>query len=174
MRGQIMRVHATALTAALSVLAGLPVSGAHAAGPSLWLAPAIGSGSCTFKNTEIATADSFDESNSTSFVDLKDAGSIAFKQARTGCVAGSFFANAGNESADDHVLLQVLLDGVACAPLTGGYVFANSGSDFTSHSVAFFCGAKIAAGKHTIRVQYASGLGGKSAFFQHTLEVVHQ
>jgi hypothetical protein len=169
-----MRVHATALTATLLVLTGWPVSRAYAAGPSLWLAPATGSGSCTFTNTEIATADSFDESNSTSFVNLKEAGEIAFKQSKTGCVAGSFFANAGNESADDHVLLQVLLDGVACAPLTGGFVFANAGSDFTSHSVAFFCGAKIALGKHTIRVQYASGLGGKSAFFQHTLEVTHQ
>lgn len=168
-----MYVQAMALSVALTALAG-SMSRAHSAGPSLWIAPTMSSGSCVFKNTEIATADSFDESTSTSFVGLRDAGSISFRQATTGCVAGFFFANAGNGNAGDHVLLQILLDGALCAPLTGGYIFANSGEDGTSHSVAFFCGAKIPLGKHSIQVQYASGLGGKSTFFQRTLEVAHE
>ncbi len=158
----------------LAALAGVWIPEAHAAGPSLWLAPTISSGTCTFRTTEIAAADSFEESSSTNFLNLKEAGSIAFRQARIGCVAGLFSANAGNGSAGDHVLLQVLLDGAPCAPLTGGYIFANSGEDTSSHTVAFFCGAKIPAGNHTVQVRYASGLGGKSSFFQRTLEITHQ
>lgn len=171
-----MCFQAIALTAAM---VGLPIPSraeTHAAAtePSLWLAPKISSGSCTFPATEIASADSFDGSTSLRFVNLKDAGSISFRQAKTGCVAGTFYANAGNEADGDHVLLQVPLDGSVCAPLTGGYIFANSGSDTSPHSVGFFCGAKIAPGKHTIQVQYGSGMGGKSEFFQRTLEVTHQ
>jgi hypothetical protein len=95
-------------------------------------------------------------------------------QNATGCVAGTFFANAGNETDGDHVLLQVLLDGKACPPLSSGYIFANSGQDFSSHMAAFFCGARIAAGKHSVQVQYASGQGGNAELFQRTLEVTHQ
>lgn len=169
-----MRAQGMAMAVIMLVLAPIGAAYAAGAGPSLWLAPAISRGSCAFKNTEIVTADSFDESASTSFVDLKDAGSVSFRQASRGCVAGTFFANAGSESEGDHVLLQVTLDGAACPPLTGGYIFANSGSDVAAHTVGFFCGAKIAAGSHTIHVRYASGLGGKAAFFQRTLEVTHQ
>jgi hypothetical protein len=148
---------------------------AHAAeiGPPHKPAPAVSGGSCSFRTTEIATASSFDQSSSASFVRLRAAGSIAFRQDKTGCVAGTFFANAGNGDEDDHILLQVLLDGTACAPLTDGYIFANSGADISSHSTAFFCGAKIAPGKHTVQIQYASGLGGSAEIFQRTLEVTH-
>ncbi len=171
-----MRVHAIALISAVTVTASAFISVAHAAatGTSLRPTPAASSGSCTFRNTEIAAASSFDQSNSASFVKLKEAGSITFTQDKAGCVAGTFFANAGNGDDGDHILLQVLLDGAGCAPLTGGYIFANSGSDISSHSVAFFCGAKIAPGKHVIQVQYASGLGGSAEIFQRTLEVTHE
>lgn len=169
-----MRVDAFALSGALALSAGSLLSSAHAGapGPSLWATLVTSRGTCTFKTTEIAAAASYDESASTSFVGLKDAGSIAFTETKTGCVAGTFFANAGNES--DHVLLQVLLDGQPCAPLTGDYIFANSGPDFSSHSVRFFCGAKIAPGKHMVQVQFASGVGGNSQLFQRTLEVTHE
>ncbi|HEX4160292.1 MAG TPA: hypothetical protein VHY79_17640 [Rhizomicrobium sp.] len=171
-----MGVHATALTAALTIFAGSFLSAAHAAAtrPSPRPAPAVSSGSCSFKSTEIAAASSFDQSISASFVRLGDAGSITFTQDKTGCVGGTFFANAGNGDPDDHILLQILLDGTPCAPLTSGYIFANSGPDVTSHSAAFFCGARIAPGKHRVQVQYASGLGGDAQIFQRTLEVTHE
>lgn len=169
-----MRVDRFALSGTLALSAVFLLSPAYAgpSGTSLWAAPVVSRGTCTFKTTEIAASASYDESASTSFVSLKDAGSITFVQARTGCVAGTFFANAGNET--DHVLLQVLLDGTACAPLTGDYIFANSGPDFSSHSVRFFCGAQIVPGKHVIQVQFASGVGGNSQLFQRTLEVTHE
>lgn len=171
-----MRVHAVALTAVLAISQGpvLAASRAAAPNPAPQAGVAISSGSCSFKNTEIAAAASFDQTNSASFVKLKDAGSIAFTQSATGCVAGTFFANGGNETDGDHVLLQILLDGAPCAPLSSGYIFANSASDFSSHMVAFFCGAKIAPGKHVVQVLFASGQGGDAEFFQRTLEVTHQ
>jgi hypothetical protein len=175
----IMRAHAMVLMAVLAAVltawTGPSMAGAHAAptDPLGWLTPGTSSGSCTFKKTEIAAATSFDENSSTAFVKLGNAGSINFTQANRGCVAGTFFANAGNMNAGDHVLLQVLLDGAACAPLTGSYVFANAGDDLSSHSAAFFCGAGIAPGTHKIQVEYASGLGGNVQFFQRTLEVTH-
>ncbi|HEY2445603.1 MAG TPA: hypothetical protein VGI20_07700 [Rhizomicrobium sp.] len=164
---------AAALTAAFIVTAGSSASAAHAAAmqPPLRPAPAVSSGSCTFKKTEYATANAFDESTSETFVNLREAGSVAFTQNGTGCVAGTFFANAGSAAAGDHIGLQVLLDGSACAPLLGGYIFADS--EFSSHSVGFFCGADVAPGKHTIQVQYHSGFGGNVQFFQRTLEVNH-
>ncbi|HLY06339.1 MAG TPA: hypothetical protein VKR31_11385 [Rhizomicrobium sp.] len=171
-----MRVHVMALAAALA-MPGSSALKTHrpAAGPSSPRTPAVAvSGSCSFKTTDVAAAASFDQSTSTRYVNLHEGGSITFRQTRMGCVAGSFFANAGNADATDHVLLQVLLDGTACAPLTGGYIFANSSDDFSSHSAGFFCGAKIAPGKHTIQVQYASGLGGDSQLFQRTLQVSHE
>lgn len=171
-----MRVHAIALTVILTLSVGSLISVARPAtvSPPLRPDPANISGSCTFKHTEIASASSFDQTTSASFVRLGEAGSVAFTQNNTGCVAGSFFANAGSGDDGDHVLLQVLLDGVACAPLTGGYIFANSDGDLSSHSAAFFCGARIAPGKHIVQVQYASGLGGNAEVFQRTLEVTHE
>lgn len=161
------------LKAALIVTMGFLMSAAHAAAthPPLRPSPVVSSGSCTFKKTEYAAANSFDESTSENFVNLRDAGSITFTQNGTGCVAGTFFANAGSAAAGDHIGLQVLLDGAACAPLTNGYIFADI--DFSSHSAAFFCGTNIAPGKHTIQVQYQSGFGGNAQFFQRTLEVNH-
>jgi hypothetical protein len=160
--------------AALTVSAGTLMSAADAAvsQPSLRPARATGSGSCTFEKTEWAAADSFEQSTSTTFVNLGDAGSITFTQKGTGCVAGTFFANAGNAAAGDHVGLQVLLDAAACAPLTNGYIFADTES--SSHSAGFFCGASIAPGKHTIQVQYHSGFGGNVVFFQRSLTVNHK
>ena len=128
------------------------------------------SGSCTFRKTEYATASSFEESTSQDFVTLKEAGAITFTQDGIGCVAGTFFANAGS-GGGEHIGLQVLLDGIPCAPLGAGYIFAET--EFSAHSVAFFCGAGITAGKHTIQVQYRSGFGGNVQFFQRTLEVRH-
>ncbi|HEX3653910.1 MAG TPA: hypothetical protein VHU18_13910 [Rhizomicrobium sp.] len=172
-----MRVDAIVL-AALMASAASSLSSAHAAAPGLsfWAPPITARGSCSFRQTEIASSASFDQSDSTSFVNLKDAGSITFTQSQRGCVAGAFFANAGAEGSPDggHVLLQVVLDGTPCAPLTGGYIFANTGSDTSSHSAALFCGGKIAPGKHTIQVQYASGPGANSVFYQRTLEVSHE
>ena len=168
-----MASHAVALVAALTAVAGVLTSPAHAAvtDPAPRPVSAISVGSCSFAKREYATANSFDESTSENFVNLKDAGSIAFTQGRAGCVAGTFFANAANIAAGDHVGLQVLLDGAACAPLTNGYIFADA--DYSSHSTAFFCGAGIAAGKHIIQVQYRSGFGGNVQFFQRTLQVDH-
>jgi hypothetical protein len=164
---------AAALTAALIVTAGALMSAAHAAAthPPLRPSPVVSSGSCTIKKTEYAAANSFDQSSSENFVNLRDAGSITFTQNGAGCVAGIFFANAGSAAAGDHVGLQVLLDGSPCVPLTNGYIFADT--DFSSHSAAFFCGARIASGTHTIQVQYHSGFGGNALFFQRTLEVNH-
>jgi hypothetical protein len=133
--------------------------------------PAVSAGSCSFTKREYAAANSLDESTSENYVNLKDAGSIAFTQSKSGCVAGTFFANAANIATGDHVGLQVLLDGSACAPLSNGYIFADS--EYSSHSVAFFCGASIGPGKHTIQVQYRSGFGGNTQFFQRTLQVDH-
>ena len=162
-----------ALTAAFIAAAGSSASAARATAthPPFRSTPAVTSGSCSFKKTEYAAANAFDESTSQNFVNLGDAGSIAFTQNATGCVAGTFFANAGNAAAGDHIGLQVLLDGAACAPLTNGYIFADT--DFSSHSAAFFCGAAIAPGKHTIQIQYHSGFGGNAQFFQRTLQVNH-
>jgi hypothetical protein len=164
---------AAALTAALAVTVTSLMSAAYAAGTHSPLrpTPAVSSGSCTFKKTEYATANAFDESTSENFVNLRDAGSITFTQNGTGCVAGTFFANAGSAAAGDHIGLQVLLDDAACSPLTNGYIFADI--DFSSHSAAFFCSAAIAPGKHTIQVQYHSGFGGNVQFFQRTLQVNH-
>ncbi|HEX3666124.1 MAG TPA: hypothetical protein VHU23_12945 [Rhizomicrobium sp.] len=162
--------------AILATLVCTTIAPAEAAPPasSPGHVPAVGSGSCSFRTTEIATASAFDQSTSSNFVKLRDAGLITFEQAKAGCVAGTFFANAGNGDDGDHILLQVLLDGTPCAPFSNGYIFANSGSDFSSHSAAFFCGAKIAAGKHAVQVEYASGLGGNAEIFQRTLEVSHE
>lgn len=168
---QFIRSCTAALTAALAVTPGFLMSAEHAGATTPSLRPPTSSGSCTFKKTEYAAANSFDESTSQNFVNLRDAGSITFTQSAVGCVAGSFFANAGNASSGDHVGLQVLLDGAACAPLTNGYIFADL--DFSSHSAAFFCGAGIAPGRHTIQVQYHSGFGGMVQFFERTLVVNH-
>ena len=173
-----MRYQAAVLTAALLATAGALAPVAQTASAAdlsgLFAPPAITAG-CAIKTTEYATSTSEEQSGSKSFVNLVDAGSITFTQKRVGCVAGSFFANAGNVSSGDHVILQVLLDGSACTPLTGspGYFFANADVDFSSHAAAFFCGASVPVGTHKIQVQYASQFGGDVEIFQRTLEVTH-
>jgi len=169
-----MRVFAVAMSAALAMSAGSLISTAHAAGPSQSpvVAP-VSTGSCSIKKTEITASNSFDESASTTFVNLGDSGSITFKSKKSGCIEGTFFANAGNGNDGDSVVLQVLLDNSPCQPLVGNYFFANSGSDFSSHSAAFFCGANVSAGTHKIQVQYSSFAGGLVEFFQRSLIVNH-
>ncbi|HEX3666126.1 MAG TPA: hypothetical protein VHU23_12955 [Rhizomicrobium sp.] len=168
-----MRISAIGIAAALALSTSSFISAAHAAGSTQPFAGAATTGSCTIKKTEVAAADSFDQSSSLTFVNLGDAGAITFKSKKAGCVGGTFFANAGNASTGDSVVLQILIDGSPCEPLIGTYFFANSGSDFSSHSAAFFCGANIAAGTHRIQVQYSSFDGGEVQFYQRTLEVTH-
>jgi hypothetical protein len=171
-----MRIYALALAAALTVSAGSLMSAAHAAGTddSLFAPPAT-AGTCTFKKTEFSASITNQNTTSTTFTNLGDGGSITFNQGKTGCVAGTFFGNAGNTTSGDDVHMQVLLDGTACAPLTtGDYVFANSGLDLSSHAVAFFCGTSVAPGSHTVQVQWSAGVGGEAEIFQHTLEVSHR
>jgi hypothetical protein len=169
-----MRVFAVAMTAALAMSAGSLTSTAYAAGTSQSpLADPANTGTCTIKKTEYAASTSHDESTSKTFVNLGDGGSITFKQAKSGCVAGTFFANAGNDTATDNAALQVLLDGAPCNPLVNDYFFANGGTDFSSHAAGFFCGASVSPGTHTIQVQYASHAGGEVEFFQRTLVVTH-
>ena len=122
---------------------------------------------------EIATGSSEQTTTSTSFTQLGDGGSITFQQKKTGCVTGTFFGNAGNTTAGDNMHLTVLLDGSICAPLSNNSVFANSGVDFSSHAIAFFCGTSVAPGTHTIQVDWAAGVGGEAAIFEHVLEVNH-
>lgn len=167
-----MALYAVTRTAILALISNSLISTAHSAPmrPPVRLIQTASSGSCSFKKTEYAAASSFDQSTSQDFVNLGDAGSVTFIQNGTGCVAGTFFANASSV-AGDHVGLRVLLDGTPCAPLTNGYIFADTES--SSHSAAFFCGTRIAAGKHTVQVQYHSGFGGNVQFFQRTLEVNH-
>jgi hypothetical protein len=171
-----MRNHALALTAALTVSASFLTPAAHAAAAneSSFVPPAT-TGSCAFTKTEFAASTSDQNTTSTSLTDLGDGGSITFNQIKSGCVAGTFFGNAGNTTSGDNVHLQVLLDGTSCAPLTtGGYVFANSDVDLSSHAVGFLCGTKVAAGSHTVQVQWAVGSGGEAEIFEHTLEVSHR
>ncbi|HEY3637114.1 MAG TPA: hypothetical protein VGK90_03100 [Rhizomicrobium sp.] len=170
-----MRIHAVAMAAALAMSSASLTSTAHAAdaGQSPFLQPAS-TGSCVFKKTEYAASTSHDDSTSKTFVNLGDGGSITFRQAKSGCVAGTFFANAGNDVTNDNVALQVLLDNTPCNPLVNDYFFANSGVDFSSHSAGFFCGASVPAGTHMIQVQYASHAGGEVEFFQRTLVVDHR
>ena len=172
-----MRIYVIAAITALSVSAGSMTSAALAAAASgASFVPPATTGSCVFKKTEFSASTSEQTTTSTSFTDLGDGGSITFNEGTTGCVAGTFFGNAGNNTSGDNVHLQVVLDGTtACAPLTtGGYVFANSDVDLSSHAVAFFCGTKVGAGSHTIQVQWAAGSGGQAIVFEHTLEVSHK
>jgi archaellum component FlaG (FlaF/FlaG flagellin family) len=170
-----MRTYVIALAAVLTVPASSLISAAHAAAmDQSSFVPSAATGSCVFKKTEFSASIEDQSTTSTSFTDLGDGGSITFTQNKAGCVAGTFFGNAGNTTANDNVRLQVLLDGNECAPLTtGNYVFANSDVDLSSHAVAFFCGTDIAAGSHTVQVQWSAGTGGEAELFQHTLEVNH-
>ena len=171
-----MRIIYTALAAILTMSAGSLASTAHVASVDQALsAPPATTASCLFRRTEFSASVSNQNTTSTAFTNLGDGGSITFNQSRTGCVAGTFFGNAGNITPGDNVHLQVLLDGIECAPLTtGDYVFANSDVDLSSHAVGFFCGASVAAGSHTVQVQWAAGVGGEALIYQHTLEVDHR
>jgi hypothetical protein len=141
-------------------------------GPLARPAPAQLTGSCAVKKTEIASANASDQSTSTGWVNLGTAGSITFSKG-TGCVAGTFSASAGNATLGDSVRLQILLDGNPCQPLTSNFVFANNSNEYPAYSTEYFCGASIAAGIHTIQVQYHSGNGGVASINQRTLEVRH-
>ena len=172
-----MRHHVIILATALMASVGSSMSAGSAAAGDLsgMFAPPATNGSCVMRKTEYSTGINEQTTNSTSFTNVGDAGAITFIQKRVGCVAGTFFANVGNNTANDNVHLQVLLDGTACSPVnTGDYVFANSGTDFSSHAVGFFCGGAVPLGSHTVQVQWAAGVGGQAQMFQHTLEVTHR
>ncbi|HEX4077337.1 MAG TPA: hypothetical protein VHX61_00475 [Rhizomicrobium sp.] len=170
----IVRIHAAAITAAIAISAGLQFSVAKADELGL-LAPPATTGTCTLKTTEYSASAPEQSTTSTSFVNVGDGGSITFSQKKAGCVGGTFFANAGNVTTNDNLRLQVLLDGTTqCAPLTtGDYVFANSGLDFSSHAVGFFCGTNIGKGTHTVQIQWSVGFGGTVQMYQHMLVVNH-
>jgi hypothetical protein len=170
-----MRPFAMAATFAVSLGSLVSAAQAFSDEQSPGFAPRATNGSCTFSKTAFSASTLPQDTTSTSFVNLGDGGSILFKQVDTGCVAGTFFGNAGNTSSGDNVRLLITLDGNACAPLTTGtYVFANSDTDFSSHAVAFFCGATVAAGLHKVQVQWSTSGAGVAEIFEHTLEVDHR
>jgi hypothetical protein len=151
-----------------------PANRAAAKGHELFLPPS--SGTCSIKKTEVKSdAFGFDETAQTNFAGIPSL-TTSFTQKKSGCVMGTLAADAGAETSGNHLELEILLDGNACSPFDDGsrtYYFANSGDDFTSHSVGYFCGSNVSAGAHTITVFYASANGSKVAMYQRSITVAH-
>jgi len=167
-----MRTFTTALVAALAIAAGSPAMAIGTAAVRPIHTPTLYFGSCPTKSTEVTASNDYSQTTSTQFTTLW---SYYLTQSQTGCVTGTFFANAGNSNPGDHVMLQILLDGNQCFPIVSGYIFANSGDDFSSHATGFYCGGGLVPpGRHLIQVGFASYLGGPAQIYQYTWIVNHQ
>jgi hypothetical protein len=88
---------------------------------------------------------------------------VSFTQAKAGCVIVQFSAEALGSVEAPNVQVQALLDATACGPgptVIGGYV---SSGFMVAGSMTFICKA-VAAGPHTIRIQYR-GIGAMGTVF---------
>lgn len=163
-----MRSIAAILTACAAFVLQAGFSGVYAANAS---------GECSGPaKTNFLSSDGFDQTLSTVWNDITD-GRLNFTTAATGCVIVTFSALGSTTSNGGFNLLHVrtLLDvNSLCMPANANDVFLSASPPGISsnNSIVRVC-KNIAAGSHSVRVQYRSGDGDLVAIGSHVLTVMH-
>lgn len=126
------------------------------------------SGICTSGASAYSVATTLQTTSSKSYRDVSGTG-VPFTQGTAGCVEVSFTAEAATVPGE-LLLTRVLLDGNLCAP--SGNIFASDSpsSDLADHAMNYFC-SNVAAGNHTVKVQFRSRFGSKVALDYRTTAV---
>ena len=130
-------------------------------------------GACAaLAETDYASSAANESTNSTTWVDLNDGGSISFATKKSGCVIVTLSAEA--VAATDYMFLQAVLDGtMVCMPGTVVFLWeGTTDTTFATNTMTLVCDG-VAKGNHTLQVQYESSLGNSVGFGPRTLTVAH-
>jgi hypothetical protein len=139
------------------------------------------SGHCTGMTiTDFISSDHADQTTSTSWQNLTD-GHLNFTTSSTGCVEITFSGLAFVSPISPYgefLHLRTLLDGTAlCVPATTVDIFYQASQTpepppEVPASTTRVC-KKVAAGAHTLQLQYKSDLGGTVQIAGHELTITH-
>ena len=158
------------VSAALAVI--VPQAGAEPAQSPRHLAPAGTVIDCKRpRDTQILASDASDQTTSQGWITLTD-GTVSFTSTKPGCVIVTL---SGNAAANSEIMfVRALLDSATtCAPSNiNNQIFVADEYPGTMHSMTWLCSG-VAAGAHSIQVQYESYFGDPVTFSGHTLTVAH-
>jgi hypothetical protein len=164
-----MKLLATMTAAALAVVLQGGFGSAHAANAA---------GHCTGMTvTDFVSSDADDSTNLMTFVNVAD-GHLNFSTSGTGCVMITFSGEAivyPPGGGLEYMRVRTLLDGSSlCVPALTADIFWASGdpSPRTANSITHIC-KNVAAGNHTVQVQYSSGYGNYVEIIGHVLTITH-
>lgn len=162
---------ATIAVCAASNGAVVAADATHMPPPRHFASPAVAA-SCKNRVEETIASDAYDQTTSTTWVNLTD-GLISYSTRRAGCALVTL--SGASSAGGDFLLVQALLDGTTvCAPSgnINSQIFASGSTEDEAHSMTYLC-TNVAAGSHTLQMQYESYAGGSVTFSGHTLVVAH-
>ena len=123
-------------------------------------------GACAPNSVVYKTTDSTQSTSSVSAIDVHGL-SAMIKQGSTNCVLIAFTAQAIT-AANDGLFVQAVVDGNVCPP--GATLLVRNRTDIGSYAMNFVCPA-VAAGQHTVKMQFSSNNGGTAMLINRTMFV---
>lgn len=124
------------------------------------------SGVCAPNSVVYKAADTTQSTSSVSLVDVHGL-SASINQGSTNCVLIAFTAQAFTVP-NDGLFVQAVVDGTVCPP--GATLLVRNAPDIGSYAMNFVCPG-IAAGRHTVKIQFSSNNGGAATLINRTMFV---
>jgi len=156
---------AAALIAGAPAFAATVQDGAHEASGAL----PVDSNSCTLTGMAYSESTDLQKTGSRHYKDVTGT-SVSFTQGMTSCVEVSFSAEAAT-TPGEILITQVLLDdSTPCEPGDNEFASDSPTNDLADHAMNYICPA-VAAGAHSVKVQFRSRYGSTVALDYRTTVV---
>jgi len=125
------------------------------------LVPGVTTGTCTTTQESYSVSTDLQTTSSKTFTDVEGT-PISFTQGAAGCVEVSFSSEAAT-MPNEILVTQVVLDtGTVCTPGDNLFASDSPSGDLSAHEMNYIC-PTVAAGSHSVKVQFRSRFGSKVA-----------
>jgi hypothetical protein len=125
------------------------------------LSPDTSTGACVLTGMKYSVSTDLLKTASRTYRDVTGT-SVSFAQSKAGCVEADFSAEAAT-TPNEFLVTQAVLDGsTVCLPADNVFASDSPSSDLAAHAMNYIC-PNVAAGNHTIKVQFRSRFGGQVA-----------
>jgi hypothetical protein len=123
--------------------------------------PAVATGTCAATEESYSVSTDLQTTTSKSFTDVEGT-PVSFTQGAAGCVEVSFSSEAAT-MPNEILVTQVVLDsGTVCTPGDNLFASDSPSGDPSVHEMNYIC-PTVAAGAHSVKVQFKSRYGSKVA-----------
>jgi len=125
------------------------------------LVPGVTTGTCSATQESYSVSTDLQTTTSKTFTDVEGT-PIVFTQGAAGCVEVSFSSEAAT-MPNEILVTQVVLDSrTVCTPGDNLFASDSPSGDASVHAMNYIC-PTVAAGSHTVKVQFRSRYGSKVA-----------